>query len=140
QLENLSVAYPRTGIVLSSISFSVSRGQFVVLLGRSGTGKSSLLRAINHLVRPTSGSIVVEGIGAQGSRHSLRTHRRRTGMVFQQHQLVLRLTALDNVLLGCVGRYSAWRSFGPMRRDDVALAFDCLEQVGLAEQALRRAD
>jgi phosphonate transport system ATP-binding protein len=139
-LENLSVAYPKTGTVLSSVSLAVRRGEFVVLLGRSGAGKSSLLRAINYLVRPSSGSIVVEGIGALGSRHSLRRHRLRTGMIFQQHQLVLRLTALDNVLLGCVGRYATWRSFGPMRRADVALAFDCLERVGLAERALRRAD
>ncbi|HWB11391.1 MAG TPA: phosphonate ABC transporter ATP-binding protein [Pirellulales bacterium] len=140
RLENLSVAYPQTGTVLSAVSLAVRRGEFVVLLGRSGAGKSSLLRAVNYLVRPRSGSIVVEGIGALGSRHSLRAHRRNTGMVFQQHQLVLRLSALDNVLLGCVGRYSRWRSFGPMRREDVALAFSCLKRVGLAEQVLRRAD
>jgi phosphonate transport system ATP-binding protein len=140
ELNHVSVAYPRAGTVLSSVSLTVRRGEFVVLLGRSGAGKSSLLRAINHLVRPAAGSIVVAGVGTLESRRSLRAHRRRTGMVFQQHQLILRLTALDNVLLGCVGRYSTWRSLGGFRRDDVDLAFDCLEQVGLAEQALRRAD
>jgi phosphonate transport system ATP-binding protein len=140
EINNVSVAYPRAGTVLSSVSLTVRPGEFVVLLGRSGAGKSSLLRAINYLVRPVAGSIVVAGVGTLGSRHSLRVHRRRTGMVFQQHQLILRLTALDNVLLGCVGRYSTLRSMGPFRPADVELAFDCLERVGLAEQALRRAD
>jgi phosphonate transport system ATP-binding protein len=140
EIKELSVAYPQAGTVLSSISLSVGCGEFLVLLGRSGAGKSSLLRAINYLVCPVAGSIFVAGIGNLGSTKSLQAHRRQTGMVFQQHQLVLRLTALDNVLLGCVGRYSTWRSLGPFRNDDVALAFDSLESVGLTGCVHRRAD
>jgi phosphonate transport system ATP-binding protein len=140
EISNLCVRYPRTGTVLSSVSMSIERGEFVVLLGRSGAGKSSLLRAINYLVRPSAGSIAVAGVGKLGSRRSLMEHRRRTGMVFQQHQLILRLTALDNVLVGRLGRYPAWRSFGPFARAEVAAAFDCLRCVGLADHALRRAD
>jgi phosphonate transport system ATP-binding protein len=140
EINDVSVAYPQAGTVLSSISMTVHRGEFLVLLGRSGAGKSSLLRTINYLVRPSTGSIVVAGIGTLGSRQSLRAHRCQTGMVFQQHQLILRLNALDNVLLGCVGRYRAWRSLGPFRSADVANAFDCLERVGLADYAFRRGD
>jgi phosphonate transport system ATP-binding protein len=140
EIKDLSIAYPQTGTVLSSVSMSISRGEFLVLLGRSGAGKSSLLRAINHLVRPSAGTIRVAGIGMLDGRRSLMAHRRRTGMVFQQHQLILRLSALDNVLMGCLGRYSTWRSLLPLRRADVALAYDCLARVGLAHRALHRAD
>jgi phosphonate transport system ATP-binding protein len=140
EINNLSVAYPRAGTVLSSISATIRRGEFVVLLGRSGAGKSSLLRALDFLVRPSAGSITVAGIGVLGDKRSLAAHRRQTGVVFQQHQLILRLTALDNVLLGCVGRYPVWRTGLPFGRNDVVLAFDCLARVGLADHALRRAD
>ena len=140
EIKGLAVAYPGAGQVVSSVSMVVRQGEFVVLLGRSGAGKSSLLRAINFLVRPSAGSITVAGIGALGDQRSLAAHRRQTGMVFQQHQLILRLTALDNVLLGCVGRYPAWRIGLPFAGADVALAFDCLERVGLGNYSLRRAD
>lgn len=139
-INNLSITYPRVGAVVSGVSMTIKQGEFVVLLGRSGAGKSSLLRAINHLVRPTAGSIGVAGIGTLGDKRTLAAHRRQTGVVFQQHQLILRLTALDNVLLGCVGRYPAWRIGLPFAQADVALAYDCLSRVGLAEHVLRRAD
>lgn len=140
EIHDLSVVYPRTGSVVSSVSLTIRQGEFVVLLGRSGAGKSSLLRAINFLVRPSAGTITVAGIGQLGDKRSLAAHRRQTGMVFQQHQLILRLSALDNVLLGCVGRYSAWRTGWPFARADVAVAFDCLQRVGLANHWQRRAD
>jgi phosphonate transport system ATP-binding protein len=140
EIDKLSIAYPQTGAVVSSVSMSIRRGEFLVLLGRSGAGKSSLLRSINYLVRPSAGAIMVADLGLLGSKRSLRAHRRRTAMVFQQHQLILRLTALDNVLLGCLGRYSTWRSLLPWRRADVALAYECLERVGLGDRALYRAD
>lgn len=140
ELNNITVAYPRAGVILSSVSLSVQPGEFLVLLGRSGAGKSSLLRAINLLVPLADGSIAVDGVGIFDNRRSLTLHRRATGFVFQQHQLILRLTALDNVLLGCVGRYPFWRIGLPFRRDDIKLAYDCLARVGLARYALRRAD
>ncbi len=140
EINELAVAYSPARPVLSSVSMMIRPGEFVVLLGRSGAGKSSLLRAINFLVRPTGGSITADGIGALGDKQSLRRHRRRTGMIFQQHQLILRLTALDNVLMGCLGRYASWRSLLPFRRADVALALECLERVGLPDYAFRRAD
>jgi len=140
EIKNLSVAYSQAGTVLKSISMTLRHGEFAVLLGRSGAGKSSLLRAINYLVRPSAGSISVAGVGELDNPRSLLAHRRQTGMVFQHHQLILRLSSLDNVLIGCLGRYSAWRSLGHFRRTDVELALDCLQQVGLSDHALRRAD
>ena len=140
QIQDLSVTYPNAGTVLSSVSLSVRRGELLVLLGRSGAGKSSLLRALNYLVRPSQGSITVADIGTLGDRRSLAAHRRQTGMVFQQHQLILRITALDNVLLGCIGRYSTWHIGLPFSRSDVELAYRCLDRVGLSHHALRRAD
>jgi phosphonate transport system ATP-binding protein len=138
-IQDLVVSYPRAGVVLKRVSLTIRRGEFVVILGRSGAGKSSLLRAINSLVRPSSGSIRVEGIGLVGDRKSLLEHRRRTAMVFQHHHLIARWTALDNVLLGRVGRYSAWRSLFPFSKADVGQALDALDRVELAEHAWRRA-
>lgn len=140
EINELTIAYPQTGAVISAVSMSIRQGEFLVLLGRSGAGKSSLLRSLNYLVRPSSGVMTAADIGPLGSKRSLRAHRRRTAMVFQQHQLILRLTSLDNVLLGCLGRYSTWRSLLPWRQADLALAYACLESVGLGDRALHRAD
>ena len=61
-------------------------------------------------------------------------------MIFQQHQLLGRLTVLQNVLLGRLGHYSAWRTLFPMPADEQAWALDCLGRVGLFEKALVRCD
>ena len=138
-IKDVSVSYPRAGTVLTSVSMTVRRGEFTVLLGRSGAGKSSLLRAINLLVRPSHGSIQVETIGVIDNRQALVEHRRRTAMVFQQHHLIARLTALDNVLMGRIGRYSAWRTLLPFSKHDVGEALDALDRVAMVEKAWRRA-
>ena len=113
---------------------------FVVLLGRSGAGKSTLIRTLNGLVAPTSGSITSNDIGALDAETKLRIHRRRTGMIFQQHQLIGRLSALDNVMTGRLGYHSGWRTLFPMPRSDRRLGLECLERVGLLDKALVRAD
>lgn len=73
----------------------ISRGTLTVILGSSGAGKSTLLRCLNMLTRPSGGTIAVEGVGEiTANRGLLRKHRLRTGMIFQQHQLIGRHTAL----------------------------------------------
>ncbi len=127
-----------TGMERSSVSFSA--GEFVVLLGPSGAGKSTLLRALNGLVPLTEGTLHAEGGQSIESRSDMRAHRRRTAMVFQQHQLIGRLTALDNVLTGRLGHHGSLRTLFPLPHHDRLLALDALNRVGLLDRALTRAD
>ncbi|RVA70936.1 amino acid ABC transporter ATP-binding protein, partial [Mesorhizobium sp. M7A.F.Ca.US.006.04.2.1] len=98
--------------VLNGIDLSVVEGEVVVLIGASGSGKTSLLRCINLLNVPTSGSIVIDdetlfdrradGKGAQIPAHEVNRIRSKTGMVFQQFNLFPHMTALENVMEGPV--------------------------------------
>ncbi|MGL5445934.1 MAG: phosphonate ABC transporter ATP-binding protein [Rhabdaerophilum sp.] len=138
---DVSVIYANGVTALDSASIDVGQGQFVVLLGKSGAGKSTLLRCFNGLVRPTSGDIRVEAFGSIfASRSTLREHRRRTGMVFQQHHLIGRLSALENVLMGRLSRHGAFRTLLPFGKADRLAALEVLDRVGLADRALTRAD
>ncbi|MGE4188167.1 MAG: phosphonate ABC transporter ATP-binding protein [Hyphomicrobiaceae bacterium] len=140
-VNDIEVTYPNGVAALRKTKVSFGRGKFVVLLGTSGAGKSTLLRALNGLVRPTKGDVVVEGRGSIFvSGAQLRAHRRQTGMVFQQHHLIGRLTALENVLMGRLAAHSTVRSILPLPRKDRLLALEALDRVGLADRALDRAD
>jgi phosphonate transport system ATP-binding protein len=141
RLHEVSLTYPNGVKAVLPTSLSVSKGQFLVLLGPSGAGKSSLLRCLNGLVRPTQGDVTADSLGSifRNSR-ALREHRRRTGMIFQQHHLIGRLTALENVLLGRIGAHGVLRSLFPLPQTDRLLALQSLERVGLLERALDRAD
>jgi len=119
----------------------VQRGEFIVILGPSGAGKSTLLRCINRLVLPSTGQIYVNGREMNDARRDLRRARREIGMVFQQFNLVPRLSVLMNVLSGRLSYRSTWRSlFYSFTREDRAIALECLEMVALGHKALQRAD
>lgn len=160
--EQLQVIYPNGVQALRSTNLEIERGSFVVLLGSSGAGKSSLLRALNGLVPPGAGRVLatfesgqqnswknrpsdvgpsVAGIPLDISPSTrLRQHRSRTGMVFQQHHLIGRLTVLDNVLMGRLGHHHGWRALLPCTRAEKAMALRAIHRVGLLERALQRAD
>ena len=141
RLHNVAMTYPNGVAAILPTSISVPQGQFLVLLGPSGAGKSTLLRCMNGLVTPTQGDVIVEGAGSiLRDGRALREHRRRTGMIFQQHHLIGRLSALQNVLLGRVSAHGALRSMFPLPRADRLIALQSLERVGLLERALDRAD
>lgn len=127
-----------TGMHPTDVAFEA--GEFVVLLGPSGAGKSTMLRALNGLVPLTAGSLHSEGGETIRDALSLRQHRRRTAMVFQQHQLIGRLTALDNVLTGRLGHHGSLRTLLPLPRQDRMIALGALKQVQLLDYALTRAD
>src|SRR5690242_13146052 len=86
---------------VDGVSLEVRSGEFIALLGSSGSGKSSLLNLIAGLDRPTSGAVIVEGRNlSQLSREDLAKHRLRTvGMVFQSFNLVSRMNLVENVEL-----------------------------------------
>jgi phosphonate transport system ATP-binding protein len=138
--ENLEVSYANGTHALKPCSLAFEPGAFTVLLGASGAGKSTLLRALNSLVTPTGGRVVVDGIGDLRDRNRLRAHRRRTGMVFQQHQLIGRASVLRNVLTGRLGYHSGLRTLLPPALSEKQMALDAIGRVDLIDYALRRAD
>jgi len=142
ELRNLSKEY-RSGVaVLRNISLKFADRGIAAIIGPSGTGKSTLIRCINRLTDPTAGEILFMGTDlAKLKGRRLREARRRIGMVFQEYNLVERLSVIENVLCGRLGYISAWRAW--LRRfpaKDIARAFDLLEAVGLADFATERAD
>jgi phosphonate transport system ATP-binding protein len=134
------VVYPNGARALHPTSLDFAEGAFTVLLGPSGAGKSTLLRSLNGLVPLTEGHVETARLGRLGTPRAWREHRRATGMVFQQHQLIGRLTAFANVLTGRLGHHSALRSLLPLPKAEKRLALEALERVGLIDFALRRAD
>jgi len=137
---DLEVTYKNNLKALKSTSLDITQGSFVVLLGTSGAGKSTLLRALNGLVKPTAGSVIAAGLGDLVDPSTLQRHRRQTGMIFQQHHLIGRLSVLNNVLLGRMGHHSGWRMFCPWTRSEKEQALAVIDRVGLLERALARAD
>ncbi|MEM6255160.1 MAG: phosphonate ABC transporter ATP-binding protein [Cyanobacteria bacterium P01_D01_bin.156] len=135
-LENVGVTYGNGVLALESINMPLHRGEFTAVLGMSGAGKSTLLRTINYLCPPAQGRVMVHGLGALSNPSVLRSHRQRTGMIFQHHQLLERQSALKNVLMGRLAYHSFWRSLWPLPLHDQRLALGCLERVGLLEKAL----
>ncbi|WP_259371840.1 phosphonate ABC transporter ATP-binding protein [Caldimonas mangrovi] len=136
----VEVRYPNGTQALQATSLVFEPGRFTVLLGASGAGKSTLLRCLNGLVRPTAGTVSVDGIGELRSAAALQQHRRSTGMVFQQHHLIGRLSVLSNVLMGRLGYHSSWATLRPWSRSEKESALAAIERVGLLDRALDRAD
>ncbi|MEO1468854.1 MAG: phosphonate ABC transporter ATP-binding protein [Pseudomonadota bacterium] len=140
RLEGVSVSYGRGPTALHTTDLAFDDHAVTVLLGPSGAGKSTLLRTLNLLVRPTTGRVVSRDLGALEDVDAIRAHRRRSAMIFQQHQLIGRLTALSNVLTGRLGHHGFWRTLMPLGVEERELAMACLDRVGLLEKALSRCD
>jgi phosphonate transport system ATP-binding protein len=130
---------------LDAVALTVAKGEMIGLIGPSGAGKSTLLRAINGLVVLDGGDGSVEAFGAivqRGGRVSdhVRQVRARIGMVFQQFNLVGRLSLYNNVALGMLGRINFWRGlFGLWPRAEKTAVMSALARVGVAEYAGQRA-
>ena len=139
-LEGVSVTYPGGTTALDGTDLALRDREVTVLLGPSGAGKSTLLRTLNHLVPPTSGRVAVRGAGDLRRPADLRAHRRRTAMIFQQHQLIGRASALQNVLTARVPAFGFWRSLLPLPPQERRWALECLDAVGLLDKALSRCD
>ena len=129
---------------LQGVSLSLQKGEVMAILGSSGAGKTTLFRLLNATLRPTSGSICVDGyeLGTM-STGDLRRTRRRIGTIYQQHNLVPSLSSLQNTLCGCLGRWSladTIRSILSPAKSDVEQALHALELVNLADKRHARAD
>jgi phosphonate transport system ATP-binding protein len=142
-LRGLSKAYRPGQPVLRHIDLDIADEGVVAIIGPSGTGKSTLIRCINRLVDPTAGQILFRGADmAQLKGRALSEARRHIGMVFQEYNLVERLSVIENVLCGKLGLLPLWRPL--LRRfepQDIEQAFELLASVGLDQEfATRRAD
>jgi phosphonate transport system ATP-binding protein len=141
-VRGLSKTYPGASVpALRDVSIDVKAGEFLVVLGPSGAGKSTLLRCINRLVDPSAGQVFHNGVEITGRSRDLRAVRRRFGMVFQQFNLVKRLSVLTNVLSGRLGYRSVWRSLAySFPEADKRIAIECLARVNMDHKAFQRAD
>ena len=143
EVRNLKVSYAASGPqILKGIDFEVDGEDFCAVIGPSGAGKSTLIRCINRLVEPTEGDIILFGQSVRPlGGGDLRRLRRRIGMIFQEFNLVNRMSVMDNVLSGRLGYTGPLRSlFKAFPREDIDRALHLLERVGLQDHVDKRAD
>jgi len=142
RVERLTKRYGETVTALADVSFSIEPGEFVAVLGPSGAGKTTLFRCLTGLTRPDGGSVIVRGRDICAIRgRQLRAARQDVALIFQQFNLVRRLTALHNVLAGRLARLPTWRVvLRRFARPDRQRALACLDAVGLLDRAYARAD
>jgi phosphonate transport system ATP-binding protein len=142
RIRGLRKVFPPDKLALDGVDLDVAPGEFVMVIGQSGAGKTTLLRCLNRLVEPTAGEVLLNGSRVTGaSPESLRFVRRQIGVIFQQFNLVRRVSVLANVLAGRLGHVPGFPSlFGRFPRKDCELALACLQLVGLEDFASRRAD
>ena len=95
-----------------------------------------MLRTINQLNPLTSGELDFFDLGKIRNKKDLQNLRKKTGMIFQQHQLIERNTVFQNVLTGRLGFHSLFRSILPLPKFDQELALDCIDRVNLLDKAL----
>lgn len=145
-IKNIAKKLPNGRLLLKNISFEVQKGEFIGILGESGVGKTVLLRCINGLTRPDSGEVILNGDGSpqkiNGKKgKELRAIQRHIGMIFQGSILVKRLSVLENVLTGRLGRINPARSLLYGFTDkEVEIALESLVKVGIKHLAYRRAE
>lgn len=124
------------------MSLSIPKGDFVAIIGRSGAGKSTFLRTLNGLLIPGQGQVVVAGTDiTKLPKRELQKYRRSVGFIFQQFNLVTRLSVLDNVLHGRLGYLPTWRGLLGLYSDrDYQIARQQIARVDLSAKETARVD
>lgn len=142
EITNLKKVYPSGEVALQGVDLAVGAREFVAILGLSGSGKSTLLRCINRLVEPSEGRVVLDGVEVTSlGKRQLRKARRSMGMIFQDFNLVDRLTVLENVLSGTLGAVHLFRAVTrAFPREEVERAITICERVGIIDHVQKRAD
>ena len=143
RVEHLRCTAPDGRVTLDLPRFQVQRGERVAIVGANGAGKSTLLRCLSGFAWPQAGQVQVLGrtLDRRLPAREVRRLRAEVAQVLQGLHLVQRLSVLDNVLVGALGRLGGWRSWARWHQPaDVAEALRVLDAVGLAARAHERAD
>ena len=120
-LRHVSKVYDNRVQALNDVSFDVHQGELISIIGPSGAGKSTLLRCINRMIEASEGQILFLGQDVTAAdKKQLKEVRKNIGMIFQNYNLVYRLSVIENVMHGRLGNYSAFQStLGLYRKEDV---------------------
>ena len=142
EFKNVSKKYPNGFEALKGIDLTIEQGEFVAIIGLSGAGKSTLIRTINRMHDISSGTLTVDGTDVMSLHgRSLRSFRRRIGMIFQSFNLITRTTVIRNVLTAFVPDLPWWRAtFGVFTKEEKLKALDALDKVAILDKAFVRAD
>ena len=142
EFKDVSLVYPNGTQGLKNINLTIKEGEFVVIVGLSGAGKSTFIRSVNRLVTPTDGELLVDGddiLKYKG--RDLRKLRTKVGMIFQNYNLVKRSSVMKNVVAGRLGHTGTLRSILNLyKKEDLALAYESLKRVNIEEKIYNRAD
>lgn len=141
EFNNVDVTYPGGFKALKDVSVTIPDGELIVIVGMSGAGKSTFLRAINGFVPITAGSVKINGVEVRGaSAKQLRALRSQVGMIYQTFNLVNRTTVINNVLMGRLASTGFTRAMlGLWPDEDKEIALQALERVEIVEKAYVRA-
>lgn len=143
KVKGLQKTYSNGVQALKGVSFDVKKGEFLVIIGLSGSGKSTMLRCLNRLHDPTGGEVLFndQDITKIHTSADIRNLRKQMGMIFQHFNLIPRHTVLSNVLMGKLAYTSTFKSiFGLFSEQDKEEAMKYLKLVGIADKAHIRAD
>jgi len=147
EVNSITKVLPDGRVLIKGISFSVKKGEFVGILGPSGAGKTLTLRCCSGLLKPTTGEVMLRDeagnttIISHIKTKELRKARRKIGVIFQGFNLVKRLTAIENVMIGRLGDINPLRSiiYG-FTDEEMKEAQEALEKVKIKEFAFRKVE
>ena len=127
---------------MDDVNLEIEQGEFVAIIGLSGAGKSTIIRAVNKMIDITGGKLTVNDIDVSTLKgQALRKFRRKIGMVFQSFNLIERTSVINNVLSARVADMSFFRTlFGLFSKEDKVKALEALDKVGILDRAYMRAD
>ena len=139
-VKNISKEYNNGITALKNVSFDVEKGEFISIIGPSGSGKSTLLRSINKMIDISKGSILFENRNIENlKKREIELVRREIGMIFQNYNLVERLTVIENVLHGRLGYKSVFSGIlGIYSEEEKKEAFNFLEKVNMTKYAYQK--